>query len=88
MMMGQYNDLVEKQRMVLAVEKWRKKVKEMAGTINGLVKSWTTTYNDGSQLIENINGFARHTEEVPSSMTTAECIDQISREGEDAKYRQ
>ena len=85
--MGQYDDLVEKQRMVLAVEKWRSKVKEISGTINGLAKSWTTTYNDGSQLIEDINGFARHTEEVPSSMTTEDCIDQNSKEGEDAKYR-
>ena len=85
--MGQYDDLVEKQRMVLAVEKWRSKVKEISGTINGLAKSWITTYNDGSQLIEDINGFARHTEEVPSSMTTEDCIDQISKESEDAKYR-
>ena len=85
--MGQYDDLVEKQRMVLAVEKWRSKVKEISGTINGLTKSWVTTYNDGSQLIEDINGFARHTEEVPSSMTTEDCIDQISKESEDAKYR-
>ena len=86
-MMGQFDDLVQKQRMVLAVEKWRRKVKEISGTINGLAKSWTTTYNDGSQLIEDINGFARHTEEVPSSMTTEDCIDQISKESEDAKYR-
>ena len=85
--MGQFDDLVQKQRMVLAVEKWRRKVKEISGTINGLAKSWTTTYNDGSQLIEDINGFARHTEEVPSSMTTEDCIDQISKESEDAKYR-
>ena len=86
-MMGQYKDLVEKQRMVLSVEEWRKKVKEMSGTINGLVKSWTTTYNDGSQLIENTDGLLKGKEVVPSSMTTEECIDQISKEGEDAKYR-
>lgn len=85
--MGQFDDLVQKQRMVLAVEKWRRKVKEISGTINGLTKSWVTTYNDGSQLIEDINGFARHTEEVRSNMTIEECISQISREGEDAKHR-
>ena len=49
--MGQFDDLVQKQRMVLAVEKWRRIVKEISGTINGLTKSWVNTYYDGSQLI-------------------------------------
>ena len=85
-MMGQYKDLVERQRKLLEVEAWRKQVKEIEGSMDGLDKVWTTTYKDGSQLIETTNGLVKGIEEVSSSMTIQDCVDQISKEEQDVKH--
>ena len=52
--MGQYKDLVDRQRKLLAVEKWRQGVKLMSGEFKPEKKLWTTTFNDESQLFEKL----------------------------------
>ena len=52
--MGQYSDLVEKQRTLLEVEKWRKGVKQIMMVATANKKLWTTTYNDDAQLFEKL----------------------------------
>ena len=52
--MGQYSDLVEKQRTLLEVEKWRKGVKQIMMVASPDKKLWTTTYNDEAQLFEKV----------------------------------
>ena len=84
--MGQYRDLVDRQRTLLAVEKWRQKVKliEMVASLEK--KLWTTTYNDGSQLFEKLQDKKWTSTKLASRMTIQDCIDQMSREEQDVKY--
>jgi hypothetical protein len=84
MMMGQYSDLVEKQRTLLEVEKWRKGVKQIMMVASANKKLWTTTYNDDAQLFEKFQDDRWTSTSVSSKMTIQECIDQMSREEQDA----
>jgi len=82
--MGQYSDLVEKQRTLLEVEKWRKGVKQIMMVASANKKLWTTTYNDDAQLFEKFQDDRWTSTSVSSKMTIQECIDQMSREEQDA----
>ena len=87
MMMGQYSDLVEKQRTLLEVEKWRKGVKQIMMVASPDKKLWTTTYNDDAQLFEKLQDDRWTSTTLASRMTTQDCVDQMSREEQDAKSR-
>ena len=84
--MGQYKDLVDRQRKLLAVEKWRQGVKLMSGEFNSEKKLWTTTYNDESQLFDKLQDNKWTSMRKPSSMTIQDCVDQMSREEQDVKH--
>ena len=84
--MGQYKDLVDRQRKLLAVEKWRQGVKLMSGEFEVEKKLWTTTYNDESQLFEKLQDNKWTSMKKPSVMTIQDCVDQMSREEQDVKY--
>jgi len=86
-MMGQYSDLVEKQRTLLEVEKWRKGVKLMMMEAHPHKKLWTTTYNDESQLFEKFQDDRWTSTTLASRMSIQDCVDQMSREEQDVKYR-
>ena len=86
MMMGQYRDLVDRQRTLLAVEKWRQKVKLIEMVASPEKKLWTTTYNDDSQLFEKLQDKKWTSTKLASKMTIQDCIDQMSREEQDVKY--
>ena len=86
MMMGQYSDLVEKQRTLLEVEKWRKGVKQIMMVASPDKKLWTTTYNDESQLFEKYQDDRWTSTTLGSRMNTQDCVDQMSREEQDVKY--
>jgi len=85
--MGQYSDLVEKQRTLLAVEKWRKGVKLMMMVASPNKKLWTTTYNDEAQLFEKFQDNKWTSTTLASRMSIQDCVDQMSREEQDVKYR-
>jgi hypothetical protein len=87
MMMGQYSDLVEKQRTLLEVEKWRKGVKQIMMVATADKKLWTTTYNDDAQLFEKLQDDRWTSTTLASRMNTQDCVDQMSREEQDVKYR-
>ena len=87
MMMGQYSDLVEKQRTLLEVEKWRKGVKQIMMVASPDKKLWTTTYNDESQLFEKYQDDRWTSTTLGSRMNTQDCVDQMSREEQDVKSR-
>ena len=84
--MGQYRDLVDRQRTLLAVEKWRQKVKLIEMVASPEKKLWTTTYNDDSQLFEKLQDKKWTSTKLASRMTIQDCIDQMSREEQDVKY--
>ena len=84
--MGQYRDLVDRQRTLLAVEKWRQKVKLIEMVASPEKKLWTTTYNDDSQLFEKLQDKKWTSTKLASKMTIKDCIDQMSREEQDVKY--
>lgn len=84
--MGQYRDLVDRQRTLLAVEKWRQKVKLIEMVASPEKKLWTTTYNDDSQLFEKLQDKKWTSTKLASKMTIQDCIDQMSREEQDVKY--
>ena len=86
MMMGQYSDLVEKQRTLLEVEKWRKGVKQIMMVASPDKKLWTTTYNDDAQLFEKLQDDRWTSTTLASRMNTQDCVDQMSREEQDVKY--
>jgi len=75
--MGQYKDLVEKQKLVLEAEKWAKKVKYILGDNNGFV----IAFNDGSKKITMPNGRTHTTE---AELTIEDCIIRIKEEKADA----
>ena len=83
--MGQYRDLVDRQRTLLAVEKWRQKVKLIEMVASPEKKLWTTTYNDDSQLFEKLQDKKWTSTKLASKMTIQDCIDQMSREEQDVK---
>jgi len=85
--MGQYSDLVEKQRTLLEVEKWRKGVKQIMMVATAGKKLWTTTYNDDAQLFEKLQDDRWTSTTLASRMNTQDCVDQMSREEQDAKSR-
>jgi len=85
--MGQYSNLVEKQRTLLAVEKWRKGVKLMMMVASPNKKLWTTTYNDDAQLFEKFQDNKWTSTSLASRMSMQDCVDQMSREEQDVKYR-
>jgi hypothetical protein len=87
MMMGQYSDLVEKQRTLLEVEKWRKGVKQIMMVATADKKLWTTTYNDDAQLFEKLQDDRWTSTTLASRMNTQDCVDQMSREEQDVKSR-
>jgi len=84
--MGQYSNLVEKQRTLLAVEKWRKGVKLMMMVASPNKKLWTTTYNDEAQLFEKFQDNKWTSTSLASRMSMQDCVDQMSREEQDVKY--
>ena len=84
--MGQYSDLVEKQRTLLEVEKWRKGVKQIMMVAAAGKKLWTTTYNDDAQLFEKFQDDRWTSTTLASRMNTQDCVDQMSREEQDVKY--
>ena len=85
--MGQYSDLVEKQRTLLEVEKWRKSVKQIMMVATADKKLWTTTYNDDAQLFEKLQDDRWTSTTLASRMNTQDCVDQMSREEQDVKSR-
>ena len=85
--MGQYSDLVEKQRTLLEVEKWRKGVKQIMMVASAGKKLWTTTYNDDAQLFEKLQDDRWTSTTLASRMNTQDCVDQMSREEQDVKSR-
>ena len=85
--MGQYSDLVEKQRTLLEVEKWRKGVKQIMMVASAGKKLWTTTYNDDAQLFEKLQDDRWTSTTLASRMNTQDCVDQMSREDQDVKSR-
>jgi hypothetical protein len=87
MMMGQYKEAVDKQRQLLAVENWRTKVKQIMMIASPEKKLWTTTYNDDSQLFEKFQDDRWTSTTLASRMSIQDCVDQMSREEQDVKYR-
>jgi len=87
MMMGQYSDLVDRQRKLIAVEKWRKGIKQIMMVASPDKKLWTTTYNDESQLFEKFQDDRWTSTTLGSRMTIQDCIDQMSREEQDVITR-
>jgi len=85
--MGQYSDLVDRQRKLIAVEKWRKGVKQIMMVASPDKKLWTTTYNDESQLFEKFQDDRWTSTTLGSRMTIQDCIDQMSREEQDVITR-
>jgi len=85
--MGQYSNLVEKQRTLLEVEKWRKGVKQIMMVATADKKLWTTTYNDDAQLFEKLQDDRWTSTTLASRMNTQDCVDQMSREEQDVKSR-
>ena len=74
--MGQYKDLVEKQRKLLEAEEWAKKVKYIIGDQNG----FKIEYNDGSYTLETPSGEMIKKE---PELTLQECIWQMEAEDAD-----
>jgi len=85
--MGQYKEAVDKQRQLLAVENWRTKVKQIMMIASPEKKLWTTTYNDDSQLFEKFQDDRWTSTTLASRMSIQDCVDQMSREEQDVKYR-
>jgi len=85
--MGQYKEAVDKQRQLLAVENWRTKVKQIMMIASPEKKLWTTTYNDDSQLFEKFQDDRWTSTTLASRMSVQDCVDQMSREEQDVKYR-
>ena len=85
--MEQYKEAVDKQRQLLAVENWRTKVKQIMMIASPEKKLWTTTYNDDSQLFEKFQDDRWTSTTLASRMSIQDCVDQMSREEQDVKYR-
>ena len=85
--MSQHSKIVEYRRRVLNAEIWAKQTKEimMIAKKEG-VKTWTTTYNDGSVDTEHWSKEGFKDKEVSTSplLSIDDCIDQMSRESANA----
>lgn len=86
--MMQYNDRVQKQRDILKAEKWASNVKCIVGQFKNDLKEWVTTYNNDDKSIEQYkNNQLVDKWVVKGEMSVQDCIDQMSREDADVKYR-
>lgn len=74
--MGQYKDLVEKQRKLLEAEEWAKKVKYILGDQNG----FRVEFNDGSYTLETPSGKVIETK---PTLTLEECVWTMEAENAD-----
>ena len=84
----QYNDRVQKQRDILKAEKWASNVKFIVGQFKNDLKEWVTTYNNDDKSIEQYkNNQLVDKWVVKGEMSVQDCIDQMSREDADVKYR-
>ena len=81
--MGEHSSKVEYRRKVLNAEIWANKTKEIMMVAKGDgIKTWTSTYNDGSIDTEYWNKDGFQDKEVRTSplLTIDDCIDQMARE--------
>tara|TARA_R110000868_G_scaffold233601_1_gene487319 strand:- start:926 stop:1186 length:261 start_codon:yes stop_codon:yes gene_type:complete len=86
--MMQYNDRVQKQRDILKAEKWASNVKFIVGQFKNDLKEWVTTYNNDDKSVEQYkNNQLVDKWVVKGEMSVQDCIDEMSREGADGKYR-
>ena len=86
--MMQYTDRVQKQRDILKAEKWASNVKFIVGQFKNDLKEWVTTYNNGDKSVEQYkNNQLVDKWVVKGEMSVQDCIDQMSREDADVKYR-
>jgi len=86
--MMQYNDRVQKQRDILKAEKWASNVKFIVGQFKNDLKEWVTTYNNDDKSVEQYkNNQLVDKWVVKGEMSVQDCIDEMSREGADVKYR-
>jgi hypothetical protein len=86
--MMQYNDRVQKQRDILKAEKWASNVKFIVGQFKNDLKEWVTTYNNDDKSVEQYkNNQLVDKWVVKGEMSVQDCIDQMSREDADVKYR-
>ena len=86
--MGQYDDLVQKQRDTLNAEKWASTVKFMIGQFKNDFKEWVTTYNNGDKSVEQYkNNQLVDKWVIKGEMSVKDCIDEMSRESADVKHR-
>ena len=86
--MMQYNDRVQKRRDILKAEKWASNVKFIVGQFKNDLKEWVTTYNNDDKSIEQYkNNQLVDKWVVKGEMSVQDCIDQMSREDADVKYR-
>ena len=84
----QYNDRVQKQRDILKAEKWASNVKFIVGQFKNDLKEWVTTYNNDDKSVEQYkNNQLVDKWVVKGEMSVQDCIDEMSREGADVKYR-
>ena len=86
--MMQYNDRVQKQRDILKAEKWASNVKFIVGQFKNDLKEWVTTYNNHDKSVEQYkNNQLVDKWVVKGEKSVQDCIDQMSREDADVKYR-
>ena len=86
--MMQYNDRVQKQRDTLNAEKWASNVKFIVGQFKNDLKEWVTTYNNDDKSVEQYkNNQLVDKWVVKGEMSVQDCIDEMSREDADVKYR-
>jgi len=84
--MMQYNKEVDKQRNIIRAEKWGKSSNGMTCLIKQGVKTWETSYNNGSIAIEEIFSDGRSVKSSkPATLSVKECIDEMQRESANVK---
>lgn len=84
--MMQYNKEVDKQRNILRAEKWGNSANGMSCLIKNGVKTWETSYNNGSIAIEEIFSDGKSVKSVkPATLTITELIDLMQRESANVK---
>ena len=84
--MMQYNKEVDKQRNILRAEKWGKSANGMSCLIKNGVKTWETSYNNGSIAIEEIFSDGKSVKSLtPATLTTPVLIDLMERESANVK---
>jgi len=75
--MTEYDLKVERQRILIKLEKWRKEIKMILDEKKDPEKPWkfTITYNDDSQVIEWSN--SNHKQHIPSPHSKEDLIDMM-----------